>query len=233
MVFELTNVSTPVLRDVTLAVPAGAVTVIVGPSGSGKSSLLRLLNRLDVPNSGTVRFEGDDLASIEPRTLRRQVGMVFQRPTVFDGTGIDNLRVADPALDERSVVRLLDRVGLHTDAAGNEIGHRDARTLSGGEAQRLCLARTLATDPRVLLLDEPTSALDSNSVHVIEHLVRSFAEAGGTAIWVSHDRAQVRRMADHLVQLAGGEVVAAGAHEAMGHIHDDDDLWIDGAESST
>ncbi len=218
--FEIAGVSTPILHGIDLVIPSDQTTVIIGPSGSGKSSLLRLLNRLDVVDSGTVVFDGVDVASMETRSLRRRVGMVFQRPTVFDGTATDNLRVADPALDDGGVAALLERVGLDADFAG-----RDARTLSGGEAQRLCLARTLATEPSVLLLDEPTSALDADSVHVIEHLVRDFVDAGNTAVWVSHDRSQVRRVADHLVQVVDGAIAADGPHDAMGHVHDDDDFW--------
>lgn len=218
--FEIAGAATPILHGLDLAIPSQQITVIIGPSGSGKSSLLRLLNRLDVVDAGSVAFEGVDVASMDPRSLRRRVGMVFQRPTVFDGSATDNLRVADPTLSDADVGRLLQRVGLDPDLAS-----RDARTLSGGEAQRLCLARTLATDPTVLLLDEPTSALDSDSVHVIEHLVRDYVDAGGTAVWVSHDRAQVRRVADHLVQVVDGAIAAAGPHDAMGHVHDDDEFW--------
>lgn len=218
--FDIAGAATPILHDIDLAIPAHQVTVIIGPSGSGKSSLLRLLNRLDVVDAGSVSFEGADVATMDPRSLRRRVGMVFQRPTVFDGSASDNLRVADPTLDDAGVIQLLERVGLDADLAS-----RDARTLSGGEAQRLCLARTLATEPSVLLLDEPTSALDSDSVHVIEHLVRDYVDAGNTAVWVSHDRAQVRRVADHLVQVVDGTIAADGPHDAMGHVHDDDEFW--------
>ncbi len=220
--FELAEATTPILHDLNLEIPAGQITVVIGPSGSGKSSLLRLLNRLDIASSGTVSFQGVDVTGIEPRTLRRDVGMVFQRPTVFDGTCAENLRVGDPDLTDAGLVTLFERVGLDP-----ELIQRDARTLSGGEAQRLCLARTLATTPSVLLLDEPTSALDSDSVHVIEHFVRSFVDDGGTAVWVSHDRAQVKRMADHLVQVVDGTIADSGAHDAMGHVHDDDNLWLD------
>ena len=194
------------LRDVTATFAAPGVTAIVGPSGSGKTTLLRCCNRLDVPASGVVRFRGDDLGALDVLGLRRRVGMVFQRPIPFAGTCADNLRVADPALDDSAAAALLDRVGLD----GGFVA-RDAREISGGEAQRLCLARALAVEPEVLLVDEPTASLDATSRAVIEGVVRDLAAAGVAVLWVSHDLDQVTRVADDVVVVVDGRVVGPEA----------------------
>ena len=158
--FELDGVSlafgdATVLDGVDLTVADEGITVVVGPSGAGKSMLLRLLNRLEVPTAGTVRYRGRPLDDLDPLALRRQVGMVFQRPATFPGTVRDNLAVADPDPEggEDDYVAALADAGL--DAGFLD---RSADELSGGEAQRMCLARTLVTRPDALLMDEPTSA---------------------------------------------------------------------------
>ena len=196
---------TDVLAGVTASIDDEGITAIVGPSGSGKSTLLRCGNRLEVPTAGVVRYRGRDVNQLDPLLHRRRVAMVFQTPTTFPGSALDNLRVADPSLTDDRALALLDRVGL--DPA---LADRTADRLSGGEAQRLVIARALAAGPEVLLADEPTSALDAAAVAHLERLVRSLADAGTPVLWVSHDRAQVRRLADHVVALRGGRVEWAG-----------------------
>ena len=187
------------------AISADGATAIIGPSGSGKSTLLRLCNRLEAPSSGTVRYRGDDLSTIEPTGLRRRVAMVFQQPTALDGTAADNFREVDPTLDDDDIEAALVRVGL--DGA---LAERTARDLSGGELQRLSLARSLTTHPDVLLLDEGTSALDPNSAARIEQLVVKLAVEGITPIWVTHDLDQLVRVARHVVVVVAGRVVQHG-----------------------
>src|SRR5215472_10866895 len=147
-----------IVHDVSLSVQRGELLGLVGPSGSGKSSLLRLLNRLDEPTSGTVFLEGQDYRQIPPRELRRRVGMVTQRPFLFPGDIASNLRFGPlqrgESLPDNEIAGLLERVGL----AG--FAGRNVANLSGGEQQRVSLARALANRPEILLLDEPTSALD-------------------------------------------------------------------------
>jgi len=187
------------LDGFTAAVPRQGVTAVFGPSGSGKSTLLRLCNRLEVPTSGRVSFRGADIAGLDPLRLRRQVGMCFQRPTPFPGTVADNLRVADPEASQAQMQDVLARVAL----TGSWL-ERDATALSGGEAQRMCLARTLIARPEVLLLDEPTSSEDAAAARVIEHAVRELADTGLSALWVSHDAAQVARIADRVLRIEHG-----------------------------
>ncbi len=192
-----------ILDAITVELPADGVVVVAGASGSGKSSLLRLCNRLVAPSTGTVRFRGDDVAALDVRRLRRRVGMVFQRPTPFPGTVHENLRVAEPSLDEDGAIALLASVGLPA-----EFVERDALTLSGGEAQRMCTARTLATRPEAVLMDEPTSALDEDNARGVEELARSLVGAGVSIVWVTHDRAQIDRIADVVIRLDGGRIVS-------------------------
>jgi putative ABC transport system ATP-binding protein len=191
----------PRLDAVSLTLPSDGITVLEGPSGAGKSTLLRLLNRLEAPTTGAVRYRGEDLTARDVLAHRREVGMVFQAPVLFPGTVADNLEVARPVdpLDT-----LLERAGLPA-----AFLTRDAGTLSGGEAQRACLARALGTRPRVLLMDEPTSALDSAASALIEQLARGLAADGVPIVLVSHDRGQARRLGDRVVEIDEGRLVAA------------------------
>src|ERR1700675_2093475 len=170
------------VQDANFELHKGEVLAIVGPSGSGKTSLLRLLNRLDEPTSGTVFVEGTDYRGIEPRDLRRRLGMVTQRPFLFPGTVADNLRFG-PAqrgevLPENSIADLLAQVGLKGYAG------RNVANLSGGEAQRVSVARTLANSPLVLLLDEPTAALDEVAKLEVEAAIQQVVRNQGLTFGV-------------------------------------------------
>jgi putative ABC transport system ATP-binding protein len=186
-------------------VPASGITALFGPSGSGKTTLLRLCNRLEVPTAGRVYLNGEDVAGLDPLGLRRRVGMVFQRPAPFPGTVRDNLAVAAPDAPAEELDRALEAAALD----GSWLD-RDAGGLSGGEAQRVCLARTLVTRPHVLLLDEPTSSLDETAARQIENAVRDLAGNGIAVLWVSHDPRQVRRIADQVVGIDHGRRVDPG-----------------------
>jgi putative ABC transport system ATP-binding protein len=179
--------------------------VIIGPSGAGKSSLLRLCNRLEVADEGCVRFRGEDVREIDPLALRRRVGMVFQTPTPFGGTVADNLRVARGDLEDGAAGAVLGRVGLDPGLLD-----RPAADLSGGEAQRMCFARTLVTEPEVLLMDEPTSSVDPQARVAIEQLARTLLASGVVCIWVTHDLAQMHRLADRVLVLLDGVIAHSG-----------------------
>jgi len=212
--FEFTGVSVlragrRVLDEITARIPAAGITVVSGPSGAGKTTLLRLCNRLEVPDGGKVCYRGQPLDELDPLVLRRRVGMVFQRPTPFPGTVADNLAVARPDADAGELSTALDRVALDPDLLSQE-----ARTLSGGELQRMCLARTLVTSPETLLLDEPTSALDEQPKRVFEDTARGLAAQGITVVWVTHDDAQARRVATRIYHLRGGRLADAPTEEA-------------------
>jgi len=204
------------VEDATFEVRTGEVLAIVGPSGSGKSSLLRLLNRLDEPSSGTVYVEGIDYRQIAPRELRRKLGMVNQRPYLFPGTVEQNLRFGPlqrgESLSQDSIEQLLARVGLKGYAS------RNVANLSGGEAQRVSVARTLANAPLVLVLDEPTSALDETSKREVESTIqRIVREQGLTCILVTHDTAQAARLAERVLLLEAGHIVRQGPIDEVLH----------------
>ena len=197
------------VEDATFEVQTGEVLAIVGPSGSGKSSLLRLLNRLDEPTSGTVFVEGTDYRQIAPRDLRRKLGMVNQRPFLFPGTVEQNLQFGPQqrgeSLPPESIEQLLTRVGLKGYAS------RNIANLSGGEAQRVSVARTLANSPFVLLLDEPTSALDEASKREVETSIQGIIrDQGLTCVLVTHDTAQAVRLAGRALLLEAGRIVRSG-----------------------
>ncbi|GAB6861043.1 ATP-binding cassette domain-containing protein [Haloplanus litoreus] len=198
-----------ILDEVSLDVASGETMAIVGPSGAGKSSLLRLLNRLDEPTSGTVYLDGTDYRTLEPETLRKRVGLVPQQPALRDGTVRENVtigpRLRGESVPEERLAELLERVGL----AG--YADRDVADLSGGEAQRVAIARTVVNDPEVLLLDEPTASLDSESEAAIERLLTDLLASGErTAILVTHDERQATRLADRVARFADGRIVEVG-----------------------
>jgi putative ABC transport system ATP-binding protein len=192
-----------IVREASFALRVGEVVAITGPSGAGKSSLLRLLNRLDAPTAGTVWLEGADTAALDVHELRRRVGMVMQQANLFPGTVAENV-LYGPALrgvimDTAEIEGLLTTVGLAGYAS------RDVSALSGGEAQRVSLARTLANRPQVLLLDEPTSSLDDAAKLVVEEALRAaMAKVEGACLIVTHDAAQAARLAQRTLVMREG-----------------------------
>jgi putative ABC transport system ATP-binding protein len=212
VLFELRDVSYSragrlVLDSIDAEIPVGA-TAIVGPSGSGKSTLLRLLNRLADPDAGTIAYRGRPLAEYEPLMLRREVSLVPQLPALLEGTVESNLRYAAAlAGREVDVSRCLRHAGLDAKYAGRDVGR-----LSVGEQQRAMLARSLAQQPRALLLDEPTSALDEAARDAIEATLEGLRrELEIDLVVVTHDPEQARRLADWVVRMDQGRVVASGA----------------------
>jgi putative ABC transport system ATP-binding protein len=204
------------VEDASFELSQGEVLAIAGPSGSGKTSLLRLLNRLDEPTNGTVFVEGIDYRNIEPRDLRRKLGMVTQRPFLFSGTVADNLRYGpaqrDEKLPDESIADLLAQVGL------KGYSERNVANLSGGEAQRVSVARTLANSPLVLLLDEPTSALDDAAKFEVEASIqRVVRDQNLTCVVVTHDLAQAGRLAERALVLEAGHIVRSGLVDEVLH----------------
>jgi len=200
------------LRDIDLVLPRGRITVLLGSSGAGKTSLLRLLNRLDDPEAGEISYLGRSLEEYPPTELRRRVGFVFQTPVMFAGSVHDNLREAAEiaGLEDQEfpgrAAEALELAGL--DPALEE---RPAHELSVGEQQRATMARTLIGGPEVLLLDEPTSALDpESSEFLLESIQRLRAERGMTVILSTHRHYEAAAIADAAVRLSGGAVEESG-----------------------
>ena len=197
------------VSDISVRVLAAEILAVVGPSGAGKSSFLRLLNRLDEPTAGTIRLNGEDYRKLPAQELRRRVGMVMQSAYLFPGTVAANIAFGPRQRGERLSVEqiavLLERVGL----PGYQ--ERDVSNLSGGEAQRVSLARTLANSPMALLLDEPTSALDEASSREIEDLLLNIVhERQISCVIVTHNTNQAQRIADRAIIMEKGKLISIG-----------------------
>ena len=210
-----------VLKGVTVTIAEGSVTALVGPSGGGKSTLLRCINLLEIPTSGMIRIGGAKLEFTSGRKpgwtdvqkLRRQTGMVFQNFQLFPHqTAIGNVMeglvtvLKWPAAKAKArALELLEKVGMEHKA--------DAwpSTLSGGQQQRVAIARALAPSPRVLLCDEPTSALDPELAEEVVEVLSRLAREGTTMVMATHDLRLASRVADHVVFLDAGVVVESGA----------------------
>ncbi|HKV49990.1 MAG TPA: phosphate ABC transporter ATP-binding protein PstB [Gemmatimonadaceae bacterium] len=208
------------VHGITLTVPEGGVMAIIGPSGCGKSTYLRCLNRMHetVPTgrvSGRVLLDGRDIygRDVNPIAVRKHIGMVFQRPTPFPTMSIrDNvaagLRVMDGRTSRRETDAIVERA-LQRAALWDEVKdrlHASALALSGGQQQRLCIARALATSPKVLLLDEPTASLDPASTQSVEQLVREL-RGDVTIIIVTHNMQQAARISDRTAFFLAGDLV--------------------------
>lgn len=193
-----------VLRDVSFRAAKGRVVAIVAPSGTGKSTLLRCLNRLLAPEAGTVLLDGADVATLDPCALRRRVGLVAQTPAMLPGSVRANVAhgLADPA--EPRLRDALAQAGL--DASFLD---RPAAELSGGEQARVALARALTRDPEVLLLDEPTAALDAAAARHVAGTLRALADDGLAIVLATHDAALVTAVADDVVELRHGRATTA------------------------
>ena len=203
-----------IVDDVTVKVEAGEVLAVVGASGSGKSSFLRLLSRLDEPTAGTVYLGGFDYRALPPRELRRRVGLVLQSAWLFPGTVADNLRFGPASRGQRLVDEAVEDLLRRVDLAG--YAERAVERLSGGEAQRVALARTLANGPEAILLDEPTSALDGATRDEVERLLRDImAERRLACVLVTHDPGQARRLAGRVIVFEGGRVARQGTPQEV------------------
>ncbi len=209
MLFELVGVTASrggevVFAGLSAEIPEGR-SCVVGASGVGKSSLLRLLNRLADPDAGVVRYRGRDVRELDVLALRREVALVPQLPALLDGSVEENVRYGARLAGRRvDVAEALRLAGL--DAV---FARRQASRLSVGEQQRVMLARALALEPRVLLLDEPTASLDEQTTRAVEAtLLELHHRLGLSLVFVTHDVLQPRRLADRVLRLHDGSLVA-------------------------
>lgn len=189
-----------------LEIPGGKVTCVVGESGSGKTTLLRMLNNLVSPEKGAVYYKGENVANLDPVHLRRSVVMLPQNPVVFPGSVADNLMIALEFAD-KSLAKDEDLVGILETVMLQKKLSDDPTEFSGGEKQRLALARVLLLEPEALLLDEPSSALDERTEgEVIESVVNFARRRRLTLVMVIHSRELAERFADTLVTVKDGKV---------------------------
>ncbi|MEP3480213.1 MAG: phosphate ABC transporter ATP-binding protein PstB [Fuerstiella sp.] len=210
-----------VLFDVSLSVPERSVTALIGPSGCGKSTFLRTLNRMNdliegTRQRGTIKIEGQDISArnVDVVLLRKHVGMVFQKSTPFPKSIFDNVAYGPRIAGEKNRAYLADLVEscLKQAALWDEVKDRlnhPAMALSGGQQQRLCIARTLATKPKVILMDEPASALDPASTSRIEDLIGELC-TNYTIVIVTHNMQQASRVSHHTAFFYEGRLIETG-----------------------
>lgn len=207
-----------ILSGVNLDLQAGEMAALVGPSGGGKTTLLRLINRLDEPTSGGVYLAGKNIADIAPVELRRRIGLVMQKPFMFPGTVLDNLQrpffyagKTPPDKDDSGIAAVLKACELP-----GTLMDQDARSLSIGQQQRLSLARSLLLDPEILLLDETLSALDRPTAEKVAYSLRNLCRENGlTVLMVSHDLPFAEKVATYGIYLEDGIVLEEGKTPAF------------------
>jgi ATP-binding cassette, subfamily B, bacterial HlyB/CyaB len=206
------------LRNVSLSIAAGEVIGFVGHSGSGKSSLTKVIQRLYSPNLGQVMLDGVDIAQLDPGWLRRQIGVVLQENILFNRTIHENIALADPAMPRIVVMQAARLAGADSFIAQLPQGYdtiieERGANLSGGQRQRIAIARALVTNPRILIFDEATSALDYESERIIQENMKAITR-GRTVLIIAHRLAAVRPC-HRIVGMSQGEIAEVGTHEEL------------------
>ena len=208
----------PVLTNVNLEIPAGQILGVVGASGSGKSTIAKLIQRLYVPESGQVLIDGYDISLVDPAWLRRQIGVVLQENMLFNKSIRENIALANPAIPIDVVIAAAELAGAHEFITkmprgyDTIIGERGT-SLSGGQRQRIAIARALIGNPRILIFDEATSALDYESESIIQKNMKQIV-AGRTVIIIAH-RLSTVRSADRIITIDSGQIIEEGTHEEL------------------
>ncbi len=206
---------TDILKDITESFQQGKITTLVGPSGAGKTTLIRLCNGLISPTKGSISIFGEPITQFDPVELRKQVGMVMQGVTMLKGTVHENLAIPmtlqGKSLSDQEATRYLEMVGLPANFLDKK-----STNLSGGQKQRVSIARSLVNRPEILLLDEITSSLDTVSQQEIETLIQRInQEYGVTIIWITHNLRQAIQIGDISWVMMDGEVVETGNSEFL------------------
>ena len=215
---------TEVLHPTSISVRKGEILAVIGPSGAGKSTLLRLLDGLEKPTSGTIHIFGEPFVRSTRKKIRSRMGILFQKTVLFDRSVVDNIalglsyRKVPRAEQRRRAEETLAKLGM------SEYATRSARTLSGGEGQRVSFARILVTRPELLFLDEPTANLDPLAAKDVEEMILAEnAENGTTIIINTHDQIQAQRLADRVAVILDGSIVQIGTP---------DEIWYHPATAS-
>lgn len=205
-----------VLHPTSLSVEKGEILAVIGPSGAGKSTLLRLLDGLEKPTAGEIRIFGESLIRKTRRRIRNRMGILFQKTVLFDRSVLDNIalglsyRRIPRAEQKRRAAEILDKLGM------SEYAQRSARTLSGGEGQRISFARILVTKPDILFLDEPTANLDPLAAKSVEDMILTENAENGTTILINtHDQMQAQRLADRVAVILDGAIVQTGTPDEI------------------
>lgn len=199
-----------IIKNISGEITAGNITAFIGPSGAGKSTLFRLINQLTTKTTGEIIFNNQSIDTFNPMTLRKKVGVVLQEAVMIPGTVYDNLRLPRqlqgrdlPLTEAKDFLR---KVGLE-----EKFLHTKAKELSGGQKQKVSIARTLVNEPEILLMDEITSSLDQVSAQAIESLITSFNhDERQTILWITHNIDQAKRLSDETWVLIDGECLYQG-----------------------
>ena len=216
--FKFTQDGPNVIKNVNLEINQGEFIGIVGQSGSGKSTLMKLLPRLYTPNQGRILIDQYDINKVELYSLRRQIGIVPQDPLLFAGSVSDNIALTDPECNSDAVVRAAKLAGAHDfimelpEGYSSNVGERGA-ALSGGQRQRIAIARTLLSNPRLLILDEATSALDYETERRVCDNLREHSQES-TTFFITHRLSTIRR-ADRILMMHKGAIAEEGTHEEL------------------
>jgi len=205
----------PIIKNISGSFAKGRITTLVGPSGAGKTTLFRLCNRLISPDSGQIIINDKSIDEYDPIILRRKIGLALQSATMLSGSVYKNLSLPltlkGETLPEEDAKELLEDVSL-----GKDFLNRNINDLSGGQKQKVSIARTLVNRPNVLLLDEITSSLDRISQHDIEELIQKINQKYGTTIvWITHNLDQALTIGDYSWVMMAGEVIETGKSEFL------------------
>ena len=206
------------LHDIDLIIPAGGTVALVGATGAGKSTVIKLLARFYDPQAGEVLIDGHDVRNVTQRSLREQLAVVPQEAFLFSGSVLDNIRFARPTAGDDEVKRVARIVGVHDFVEGLPDGYdtevqEGGSALSTGQRQLISFARALLADPRILILDEATSSVDAESERRIERAMEVLF-SGRTSIIVAH-RLSTVRYADEIVVVDGGRIIERGTHDQL------------------
>lgn len=204
-----------ILQPISGSFYKGKITTLVGPSGAGKTTLLKLCNGLLPPTEGTITINNQPIEQYDPTLLRKNVGIVLQSAPIIRTSVYENLalprKLHKEPFSKDEAIRFLEDVGLD-----ESFLFRQATELSGGQKQKLAIARTLINNPEILLLDEITSALDPVSVHDIEELILKInKQYGSTIIWITHNLEQAKQLSDFTWVLIGGQLIENGAYSIL------------------
>ena len=207
-----------VLREVSFEIEPGQVLALLGPTGSGKSSIINMIPRFYDPTEGRILLDGQDIRTATLHSLRSQIGIVLQESTLFATTIRENIAFGRPDATEEEIVEAAHAAQAHEfivtfpDGYDTKVGERGA-TLSGGQRQRVAIARTLLTDPRILILDDATSSVDTQTEHLIQKALTNLMK-GRTSVIIAQ-RLSTVRLADQIMMLEKGRIAAAGKHEEL------------------